>query len=100
MVSTEQFIELNNNLTLQFQWQQRDLPVEAFVVFGLGTALQIFKAFDPKPIYPFISYRADFCSSSIPNRTKPYPFENPDESRITLAVFIDEYLFENTRYKL
>lgn len=93
-------MELNKNFISQLQFEL-DLPVvEAFVVLGLGTALQIFKAFDPKPIYPFISYRADFCSSSIPNRTKPYPFENPDESRITLAVFIDEYLLENTRYKL
>lgn len=67
---------------------------------GFGTALQIFNAFEPSPRYPFISYNADFCSSSTPKRTKPYPFENPDESKMTFAVFIELYLFENTLYKL
>lgn len=53
------------------------------VPFGLGTALQIFKAFVPRPIYPFIAYRAFFCSSSLPNLTKPYPLLKPDASNMT-----------------
>lgn len=38
---------------------------------GFGTAVHIFNGFVPRPVYPFIAYKAFHCSSSLPNRTKP-----------------------------